>query len=112
MLVSGALQGPGPGRRPCSDAFRRALTASRLSVHLSALWQGKRRRGEGRTGQPSQSSLRISEALSAIEARLHRLGPDSPRNDRVERSCQESLIESLMNDGGIVASLLPLYLLV
>src|SRR5215203_4096569 len=112
MLVSGALQGPGPGRRPCSDAFRRALQASRLRVHLSALWQGKRRRGEGRTGRPSQLSLRISEAISAIEARLSGLVHDCAKNHPVERSRHERFIASRMTVGAIALCLLPLYLLI
>ena len=112
MLVSGALRGIRPGRRPCSDAFRAALQAPRLRVHLSALWQGKRRRGEGRTGQPSQLSLRISEAISAIEARLSGLVHDCAKNDPVERSRHERFIASRMTVGAIALCLLPLYLLV
>ena len=112
MLVSGALRGSRPGRRPCSGAFRRALQAPRLRVHLSALWQGKRRRGEGRTGQPSQLSLRISEAISAIEARLSGLVHDCAKNDPVERSRHERFIASRMTVGAIALCLLPLYLLV
>jgi two-component system, cell cycle sensor histidine kinase DivJ len=57
-------------------------------------------------------SLRISEAISAIEARLSGLVHDCAKNDPVERSRHERFIASRMTVGAIALCLLPLYLLI
>ncbi|MFL5166608.1 MAG: PAS domain-containing sensor histidine kinase, partial [Microvirga sp.] len=56
--------------------------------------------------------MRISEAISAIEARLSGLVHDCAKNDPVERSRHERFIASRMTVGAIALCLLPLYLLV